>query len=184
MIQQQSNVTSVFESEPNAFAADPSFAYQRLDTTGAELVPSSPRLIHLNFEELSCFEVVERQFETWGVVFKNAIAIKPSNPAFPPKSGQTVLMGSPRAGVLEASFNRPAQFVSAFLTSSRRTAMTAFDENDTPIAETEIPAANLADSGSSCEPNIQLNLKASNICRVCVRSCGGQFTVDDFAFGF
>lgn len=184
MIQQESNMA--FDVEPESATTDfaEPFVCQTFDTTGAELELTEPRLIYLDLEELSCFEVVERQFEAWGVVFKNAIALNPSNPAFPPKSGQTVLMGSPRSGMLEATFSRPAKFVSAFVTTSHRAAMIAFDKDNKPLAEAEVPGANLADGHSSYEPNMRLSVKASNIDHICVRSLGGQFTIDDFAFGF
>lgn len=94
------------------------------------------------------------------------------------------MMGSPRSGMLEASFIHPTRFVSAFLTSSHRVVMTAFDQNNKPVAEAEIPGANLADGRSAYEPNLQLSIQAADIYRICVRSLGGQFTIDDFSFGF
>ncbi|MGB3492109.1 MAG: hypothetical protein WBA57_05245 [Elainellaceae cyanobacterium] len=183
MIQQQSHMAFV-EPDSGLAASTQPFRYQPVDAARAELVSEAARLVYLDLEGLSCFETVDHQFEACGIVFENAIALKPSNPAFPPKSGETVLMGAPRAGMLEASFSRPVQFVSACLTSSRRAVMIAFDKNNEPLGETEIPGANLADGRSAYKPNMQLSLQASNIYRICVCSIGGQFTVDDIAFGF
>jgi hypothetical protein len=137
--------------------------------------------IRLDMEDLSCFATVEKQFEKWDVVFANAIAIRPSNPAYPPHSGVTVLMGAPKEGHLEASFLRPAHFVSGFVTSSRRTVLTAFDQHNQAIASTETPGANLATS-ESAQPNTQLTLRAANIHRVTFHAFDGQLTLDDFCF--
>uniref|UniRef100_A0ACD5GXR6 Uncharacterized protein n=1 Tax=Desertifilum tharense IPPAS B-1220 TaxID=1781255 RepID=A0ACD5GXR6_9CYAN len=41
----------------------------------------------MDLENLKCFEVVAHQFEERGVIFTNAIALQPSNPAFPPILG-------------------------------------------------------------------------------------------------
>ncbi|HEY9644037.1 MAG TPA: hypothetical protein V6C57_26330 [Coleofasciculaceae cyanobacterium] len=137
--------------------------------------------IRLDMEDLPCFATVEKQFEQWDVVFANAIAIRPSNPAYPPHSGITVLMGAPKDGYLEASFLRPAHFVSGFVTSSRRTVLTAFDQENRVIASTETPGANLATS-ESAQANMQLSIRAAKIHRVTFHAFDGQLTLDDFCF--
>ena len=161
-----------------------SFPFHKIDTTDAELTFSSPNPVQLDFEDLSCFEAVEKQFLQLGVVFHNAIALKPSNPSFPVESGQTVLMGAPRAGLLDATFTRPVKFVNALLTSSRRAIITAFDETDEIVAKAEIPKANLANSHTSCSPNQSICLQAAAIYRIRIRSIGGQFTMGGVAFGY
>lgn len=138
--------------------------------------------VRLDLEDLKCFEMVERQFQQWGVIFANAMAIHPSNPAFPPHSGNTVLIGAPKSGFLEATFTEPVSFVSGFVTSSRRAVLAAYDENGQPLAHAELPAANLAGSQASISPNVQLSLKAKNIYRVTFFSFDGHLTVDDFSF--
>lgn len=160
------------------------FPFHKIDTTDAELTISSPNSVHLDFENLGCFEAVEKQFLQVGVVFHNAIALKPSNPSFPVEFGQTVLMGAPRSGLLDATFVRPVKFVHALLTSSRRAIITAFDETDAIVAKAEIPTANLANSNASCSPNQPICLKASAIHRIRIRSIGGQFTMGNVAFGY
>lgn len=191
MIQQSSTVSSVSTPQPTvvqdrvnvASGAVKPFLFGRIDTTGAELVKPQPPLTHLDFEHLRCFESVEQQFVALGVEFHNAIALRPSNPAFPPSPGQTVLIGAPRSGVLDASFKRPVEMISVILTASRRTVITAFDQMDRAIAKTELPRANLATSASSDSPNRHLQIYAQDIHRIRVRSVGGQFIIGDFAFG-
>ncbi|MBI4781534.1 MAG: hypothetical protein HY785_09420 [Oscillatoriophycideae cyanobacterium NC_groundwater_1537_Pr4_S-0.65um_50_18] len=142
--------------------------------------------IRLDMENLNCFESVERQFEAWGVVFANAIALRPSNPGYPAYSGSMVLMSAPKNGYLEITFLRPASFVSGFITSSRRAVLTAFDADNQAIASTETAGANLlqdtADSESRHAPNAQLILRAANIHRVTLHAFDGQLTLDDFCF--
>ncbi|MBW4661033.1 MAG: hypothetical protein KME15_20340 [Drouetiella hepatica Uher 2000/2452] len=153
--------------------------------------------IRLDMESLQCFESVDRQFADWGVVFANTIAISPSNPSYPAYSGNMVLMSAPKNGYLEATFLRPASFVSGFVTSSRRAVLTAFDAENQAIARTETEGANLAlgadlmeDSGLIAaenfdkpnHPNAQLVLSAANIHRITIHALGGQLTLDDFCF--
>lgn len=192
MVQQTAHTSSCTEpvgfpsSEQVCFADAPSveaIPLQPISTAGAELVHVSSSIVHLDLERLACFEVVERQFEQVGVVFRNAIALHPSNPAFPTRTGETVLMGAPQSGMLEASFIKPTQAVSAFLTSSRRAVMMAFDANDAPVAQAETPGPNLAQPDAKHPSNLQLSVKAANIARISVQSFGGQFTIDEFAFG-
>ncbi|QLE56803.1 hypothetical protein [Nostoc sp. TCL26-01] len=136
----------------------------------------------LNLEDLKCFEVVERQYEDWGVVFHNSIAIQPSNPAFMTTSGLTVLMGAPKSGFLEAKFLRPVNWVSACVTSSQRLVLSAYDSDRQPIAQTLLPSANLANSDSALPPNTLLSIKANNIHSVTFSAFDGQFTLHDFRF--
>lgn len=163
--------------------AIPSNAFKRkgLGAEQVEWASCASTYIRLDMEDLPCFATVERQFEQWDVVFANAIAIHPSNPAYPPRSGITVLMGAPKDGYLEATFLRPVHFVSGFVTSSRRTVLTAFDRDNQAIASTETSGANLANS-ESAQPNAQLSIRAANIHRVTFHAFDGQLTLDDFCF--
>lgn len=143
-----------------------------------------PTCICLNLEDLKCFEPVERQYERWGVIFNNSIAIQPSNPAFPTHSGVTVLMGSPKSGFLEATFLRPVHWVSTFVTSSQRLVLCAYDQNNQLLTQTALPAANLANSDSALPPSTLLSLTANDIHRVTFSTFDGQFIIDDFSFCF
>ncbi|MCX7593974.1 MAG: hypothetical protein N2235_09465 [Fischerella sp.] len=143
-----------------------------------------PNCIYLNLEDLKCFEVVKRQYEQWGVIFDNCIAIQPSNPAFPAYSGQVVLMAAPKSGYLEVTFLRPVQFVSAFVTSSQRLVLSAYNRDRQLLAQTLLSGANLANSDAVVPPNTLLSVRASDIYSVSFCAFDGQFTVDDFSFCF
>ncbi|NJL09784.1 MAG: hypothetical protein HC908_05030 [Calothrix sp. SM1_7_51] len=140
--------------------------------------------ICLNLEELKCFETVEHQYERWGVVFHNCIAIQPSNPAFKARSGLVVLMGAPKNGYMEASFMRPVCSVSTYVTSSRQLVFSAYDRNRHLLAQNILPGANLANTDSVVAPNTLLTVKANNIHRITLCAFDGQFTIDDFTFCF
>lgn len=137
--------------------------------------------VRLDWEDLQCFEVVRRQFEQLGVIFTNAVALRPSNSAYPAYSGTMVVMGAPKDGWLEATFLQPVRFVSGFVTSSRRAVMTAFDSCNRPIAQVEHPD-NLADRGSAA-PNTCLSVAGTDIRRVTFQVFNGHLTLDDFCFG-
>ncbi|MDC0833162.1 hypothetical protein AY599_27160 [Leptolyngbya valderiana BDU 20041] len=151
------------------------------DRTYSSLLPACVRL---DFEGLERFEVVRDQFARWGVQFDNAIAVCPSNPAYPTHSGEILLMGAPQNGFLELKFSHPVQFVSGFITSSRITAMSAYNHLGETIARAELPSSNLADSKKTTPPNYQLIVKAPNIHRVTFYAFDGELAVDDISFGY
>jgi hypothetical protein len=138
----------------------------------------------LNLEDLKCFETVEHQYEHWGVIFSNSLAIQPSNPAFPTNSGLTVLMGAPRSGFLEAKFLRPVSKVSACVTSSQRLLMSAYDRDRQLLAQNVLPSANLANSDSALPPNTLISVTSQNIYSVSFCAFDGQFTLSEFSFCF
>ncbi|BAY26665.1 hypothetical protein NIES2100_64810 [Calothrix sp. NIES-2100] len=150
------------------------------ETTSA----NTPSCIALNFDDLKCFETVERQYESWGAIFHNSLAIQPSNPAFPTHSGLTVLMGSPKSGLLEVSFLQPVNWVSALVTSSQRLVLTAYDRDRKLLAQTVLPGANLANSDSALPPNTLLSIDANGIHSVTFSAFDGLFTLDNFRFCF
>ena len=145
-------------------------------------VVSVPTCVYLTLEELRCFEAVERQYEQWGVIFHNCIAIQPSNPAFPTHSGLVVLMAAPKNGYIEATFLRPVHFVSAFVTSSQRLVLSAYARDQQLLTQTVLPGANLANSDSGGSPNTLLSVSAKEIHRITFSAFDGQFTIDDFSF--
>jgi hypothetical protein len=141
-------------------------------------------VIQLHLEDLRCFEVVERQFQDLGITFKNAIALQPSNPAFPARTGSTVLMGAPKSGFLEAIFLYPATFFSGYITSSQRSILSAYDRDDKLLERTEMPGANLAHSDSAIPANYQMIVRIPNIHRITFYAFDGQIVVSDASFGF
>ena len=140
------------------------------------------KCVSLKLEGLKCFEKVENQFKECGVIFSNCMAIQPSNPAFPPRSGSVVLMGSPQSGSLEVFFLNPVKLVRAFITSSQRLILSAYDRDGRLLTQSVLPSANLANSDSCVSPNKLLFVSANNIHSVSFCAFDGQFTVDDFNF--
>jgi hypothetical protein len=167
-------------AEPFAFRA----SGLNVKTESGSLVSKSIG-VRLDLEDLPSFTVVDRQYASWGVLFSNAIAICPSNPAYPPRSGMMVLLGAPHNGLLEATFLQPVQHVSSFITSSRCTVMRAFNSRNQLVAETEslaaLDQAHKYDQLSNLT-NVRLSLNAANICRITLQSFNGHLTVDDFCF--
>lgn len=135
--------------------------------------------IRLELEDLPRFAAVEGQFADWGIQFHNAVAIHPSNPAYPPHSGMIVLLAAPKSGWLEVIFQQPVQYVSGYITSSRRTILRAFDRQNQLIAQTSSPGANLA-GFHRYAPNLKLYIEASGIRRITFDSSNGELTLDDF----
>lgn len=138
--------------------------------------------IFLQLDDLQCFEVVHRQYESRGVIFDNCIAIEPSNPAFPAHSGAIVLMSSPQSGLLEATFVNPVNVVSAFVTSSQRLVLSAYDGCRQLLNQAILPSGNLANSDSTLVPNTLLSVSADNIHSVRFHAFNAQFTIDDLSF--
>lgn len=138
--------------------------------------------IFLQFDDLQCFEVVHRQYENKGIIFDNCIAIEPSNPAFPAHSGAIVLMSSPHSGFLEATFVNPVNLFSAFVTSSQRLILSAYDRDRQLLNQAILPSGNLANSDSSLAANTLLSVGADNIHSVSFHAFNAQFTIDDLSF--
>jgi hypothetical protein len=143
-----------------------------------------PSSICLNLEDLKCFEVVEHQFHHYGITFKNAIALQPSNPAYPPRTGTTVLMGAPKSGWLEATFSQPVSMFCCYVTSSQRTVLSAYDHEEKLLVRSSITEPNLAGSNSQLSPNAELRIQSPNISRVTLYAFDGQLTLADPSFGF
>ncbi|MEM9451166.1 MAG: hypothetical protein AAGA75_21870 [Cyanobacteria bacterium P01_E01_bin.6] len=160
------------------------FPFDVLDTIKEDVAEPQPNLVHLDFSHLSSFERVGEQFATSGIVFHNTIALRPSNPSFLIGSEQTVLMGAPKSGLLDATFLRPAKFVTIALTGSRRTVVTGFDAAGAIVDKAEISEANLVSAHNNYQPNYPVYLQATDIHRMRLRSIGGQFTVSSMTFGY
>ncbi|MGE5656191.1 MAG: hypothetical protein ACM37W_06205 [Actinomycetota bacterium] len=151
---------------------------------GDNFAMTTPACVRLGLEELKCFEIVEYQFERWGITFANAIAIQPSNPAFFVRPDTTVLMGAPKSGLIEIFFKYPVHFASALVTSSRRTVMSAYDAEGKMITQAELPAPNLVGSNSPIPPNAVLSVSAAKIYQISFYAFDGQIIVDDLTFKF
>lgn len=163
------------------FVASPEY-----DQTASELIETStmPSCIRLGLTDLKSFEVVDVQFKYWGITFSNAVAIEPSNPAFAVPLGIKVLMGAPKSGLIEISFKYPVKFVSGVVTSSRRTVLSAYNQDEQLLAQDEMSSCNLLDSDSAIAPNAKLTVNAENIHKVSFYAFDGQLIVIDLSFGF
>ncbi|HBE17220.1 MAG TPA: hypothetical protein DEG17_03295 [Cyanobacteria bacterium UBA11149] len=139
--------------------------------------------IYLNLEDLKCFEVVENQFQHYGAIFKNAIALQPSNPAYPPHSGTTVLMAAPKSGWLEIVLSKPITSFCCYVTSSQRTIMSAYNSQNVLISKI-MTEPNLAGSDSSIPPNFELKIHNPNISRITFYAFDGQLTIANLTFEF
>ncbi|MBE9127539.1 hypothetical protein IQ257_20760 [Coleofasciculus sp. LEGE 07092] len=166
--------------EPQATIASPDRGVTEFDSNLLVIRHCS---VSVNLEDLNCFEVVEHQFCQYGITFKNAIALHPSNPAYPPRSGCTVLMAAPKNGWLEAIFLQPVGRFRCYVTSSQRTIMSAYDHQDRLIGKST-SEPNLAGSDSEFSPNAPLKIDAPNISRITFYAFNGQLTLADLSFEF
>lgn len=166
--------------EPQPEAADCGWGVAECDSKLFVIRYSS---VCLNLEDLKCFEVVEHQFRQYGVTFKNAIALQPSNPAYPPRNSTTVLMAAPKSGWLEVIFSQPVSKFCCYVTSSQRMIMSAYDPQNLLISKL-ITEPNLAGSDAQFPPNFELKLDKINISRITFYAFDGQLTITDLSFGF
>lgn len=140
--------------------------------------------IHLALEELQCFEVVKDQFLAWGITFVNAIALQPSNPAFGIQPNQTVLMGAPRSGWLEVHFQYPVRRVEAIVTSSRRTTLSAYNDQGQELHQAEMVKTPDCRSLPMVLPSDRLRVQGANIHKVTFYTFDSQLILDRFKVEF
>lgn len=167
--------------EPKAVIASPCWGVPECNSNLLVIRPSS---VCLNLEDLKCFEVVEQQFCHYGISFKNAIALQPSNPAYPSRSGTTVLMGAPKNGWLEIAFSAPIYMFCCYVTSSQRVVLSAYDHHDKLLVRQSMAEANLAGSNSEILPNAQMRIEEPNISRITFYAFEGQLTINDLSLRF
>lgn len=177
--------SNIFDSEtglkePQAVIASPDWNVAEFDSNLVVIRPSS---VCLNLEDLKCFEVVDRQFHHYGITFENAIALQPSNPAYPPpQAGTTVLMGAPKSGWLEVAFLQPVHQFCCHVTSSQRMLLSAYDHQNKLLIRSSLSKANLAGSDSPIPPNASFKIEVPNISRITFYAFDGQLTLSDLSF--
>ncbi len=140
--------------------------------------------IRLALEELNCFEVVDHQFEACGIIFDNAIALQPSNPAFVINPSTTVIMAAPKGGHLEITFKYPVKKVIGLITSSRATVLSAYDLEGNKVAESSMNVSPQISSHVSHFPNAQLEVTADKIQKVTFETFDGQLILHHFQVEF
>lgn len=187
---------SIQFSEVNDFDAlrsesdlmEPQAAIASRDWEAAEfhsnLLVIRPSSVCLNLEDLKCFEVVDRQFHHYGIEFTNAIALQPSNPAYPPRTGSNVLMGAPKSGWIEVNFLQPVRQFCCYATSSQRMLLSAYDHQNKLLMRRSLTQPNLAGSDSTIPPNAQLDIEVPDISRITFYAFDGQLTLCDLSFSF
>ena len=74
--------------------------------------------------------------------------------------------------------------MSAFVTSSQRLLLSAYNRDRQLLTQTVLPGANLANSDSAVPPNTLLSVTANDIHSVTFCAFDGQFTIDNFCFCF
>jgi hypothetical protein len=139
----------------------------------------------LSFQELSAFERVREQYAHLGVRFEGAIALEPSNPLFHPDSGALILMPVNDQAGITVVFDRPTEWIGAFVTSVRPVLMTAFDENGNSIEQASTDWDQVYTEEGSLRfplPQQRLELQAKNIARVIFHSYA-PFTLANFYCG-
>lgn len=178
--------SSNFEAQSNFMEPKTAIAFPGSTTAEctSNLLVIRPSSVGINLEDLKCFEVVDNQFHDYGITLKNAIALQPSNPAYPPHSGSTVLMGAPKSGWLEAIFAQPIRQFCCYATSSQRLVMSAYDTQDNLVVRQSLLRPNLAGFDSHLPPNAQLTIEEQNISRITFYAFDGQLTLADLSFDF
>ncbi|MEM9213758.1 MAG: hypothetical protein AAGD25_05365 [Cyanobacteria bacterium P01_F01_bin.150] len=134
---------------------------------------------------LDNFEAVENQYKKQGVCFQNAIAIHPSNPAFPPLRDNTIILGGPKSGTIDINFTPPIYAVTGHVTSSGITVMVAFDDQGQIVGTDDTLGRNLADENSGYPPHACLSIQTLDkqpIHHIRLRCGGGQLSLSDFGF--
>ena len=155
--------------------------------TGSQVETAPPPAtspIQLELESLNCFETVEYQFQAWGVIFRNAIAIQPSNPAFVTEPEQIVLMSAPDSGFLEISFQHPIQSIAARVTSSRPTVLSAFNNQNQEIARTQMTTPEATEVIASVLSPTVLEIHQPDIYQVTFCTFDGQLIIDELQLQF
>ena len=146
---------------------------------------------------LKNFEIVTDQYQRDGILFENAIAIHPSNPAFPTRPAQILLVGGPKAGVIDILFREPVYEVEGYVTSSTATVLPSFGAHGEVISRSETLGNNLSGrkhthhsantrlaigetpmAAMNCR-EVSIPWPQPSIHRVQFRSPGGQFTITD-----
>lgn len=138
----------------------------------------------LDFEDLSAFEIVKDQYRHQGIRFEHAIALEPSNPAFPLINGSRVLMPVAEQTCITLHFKQPVQHIGAWVTSARTINLTAFDTEGRQVGRVSLgPFSYLALSPQHTAqfPQQILQIKGRAIAKVVFES-SAPFTLDNLFF--
>jgi hypothetical protein len=92
-------------------------------------------LLELDFADLPVFESVQDRYQDQGIRFEGAIALRPSNPAFPVEPDAIVLASEGRQSKIAVRFEPLRQRVGANVTATQRVKLTLWNHKNEPIAE-------------------------------------------------
>jgi len=161
----------------------PSVAVRWLEPETAQ--PLQLGRVELDFEDLSAFEQVRDQYSGLGIKFAGAIALQPSNPAFPPRSGAMVLMPMTNGLCLDVYLYRTTQTVGAFVTGTKQVRLTAFDADGKVIAQSNTGARQyVQEQRQTVDPLPQRKLELTAVGAIRVEfASDAPFTLDDFFCG-
>ncbi len=151
---------------------------------GGQIPSPRLRLFQLDFEELAAFEPVGDRYANLGIHFMGAVALMPSNPAFPPHSGSLVLMPVANQLGITVELRRPARLLGAFAIGSKPVRLTAFDKDNNRIARagTEVSGENSRIGHRLLAlPHYRLEVQARNIVKAIFDSAA-PFILDDVFF--
>lgn len=151
---------------------------QRTHSQFKSAPPPCTAPIQLELDALNCFEIVKDQFLVWGITFKNAIALQPSNPAFITQADQVVLMSGPNSGFLEICFHHPLKLIEARVTSSQPTVLSAFNASHQEVACTHTPTPEATPAVGSVLPPALLQIRTPDIHKVTFSTFDGQLIID------
>ncbi len=153
-------------------------AIQRVSTP----VPSES--VQISFEALSAFDRVTTQFESLGVRFHNAIALKPSNPAFPQDTDACVLLPTQNNSSLALDFVQPMTWIEVSVSSVQAVRLRGFDASDEVLTEAgdAYDYCNLGAHPNHELPQQQLRIAAAGLSKVVIES-DTPLTLNEISFG-
>jgi hypothetical protein len=131
------------------------------------------RMLRLDFQDLTAFERVTEQYRHLGVYFSGAIALEPSNPAFPPQSTPFVLMPLGHEMMITVSFDTLASRIGALVCGAGSIVLTAFDSEGKILKQastTASPWFALNNQERDAWPQQQLELNGHGIAKVMFHS--------------
>ena len=140
--------------------------------------------VEISFEALSAFDRVTTQFESLGVRFQNAIALKPSNPVFPQDEEACVLLPTGNNTSLTLEFLQPMEWVEVHVSSVQSVRMRGMDASDTSISEAgdAYDYCNLGAHPCHELPHQCLRVAAAGLSKVVIES-NTPLTLNNIAFG-
>lgn len=149
----------------------------------SQLIPAA-EFVRISFEALSAFDRVTTQFESLGVRFHNAIALKPSNPVFPQGEDTCVLLPTHNNSALVFELTQPMQWVEVSVSSVQAVRMRGIDVSDTTVAEAgdAYDYCNIGVHPNHELPHQRLRIAAAGLSRVVIES-DTPLTLNDISFG-